>query len=118
MRTGTFIENVLDDYRDHVSSFWSPEDVDLIESEHAELLEKFSDDVGLRDALARCDNTTSFDDAWDKVKGCDYLRGFCGGLATAFANTTSVESDFSILKWEVDEVTNASVLHKTPIEPV
>ena len=28
---------------------------------------------------------------------------FCGGLATAFANTTSVESDFSILKWEMNE---------------
>jgi len=25
---------------------------------------------------------------------------FCGGLANVFANTTSIESDFSILKWE------------------
>jgi hypothetical protein len=25
---------------------------------------------------------------------------FCGGLANAFANTTKVESDFSILKWK------------------
>jgi hypothetical protein len=31
------------------------------------------------------------------------LRSFCGGLATVFANTTSVESDFSILKWELDD---------------
>ena len=28
---------------------------------------------------------------------------FCSGLANAFANTTSVESDFSILKWEKDD---------------
>jgi len=28
---------------------------------------------------------------------------FCGGLANAFTNTTSVESDFSILKWEKDD---------------
>jgi hypothetical protein len=28
---------------------------------------------------------------------------FCGGLANAFANITSVESDFSILKWEKDD---------------
>jgi hypothetical protein len=27
---------------------------------------------------------------------------FCGGLANAFANTTCVESDFSILKCEKD----------------
>jgi hypothetical protein len=25
---------------------------------------------------------------------------FCGGLANAFTNTTSVELDFCILKWE------------------
>jgi hypothetical protein len=30
------------------------------------------------------------------------LHAFLGGLATMFANTTSVESDFSILKWEMD----------------
>jgi hypothetical protein len=28
---------------------------------------------------------------------------FCGGLANAFANITSVESYFSILKWEKDD---------------
>ena len=46
---------------------------------------------------------------WDDVQGCvsdgsfRCLRRFCCGLATVFANTTSVESDFSILKWEKDD---------------
>jgi hypothetical protein len=31
------------------------------------------------------------------------LRRFWAGLATVFPNSTSVESDFSILKWELDE---------------
>ncbi len=31
------------------------------------------------------------------------LREFSGGLATVFPNTASVESDFSVLKWEKDE---------------
>lgn len=31
------------------------------------------------------------------------LRDFCGGIATIFPNTASVESDFSILGWEKDE---------------
>jgi hypothetical protein len=31
------------------------------------------------------------------------LRTFLSGLATAFTNTTAVESDFSIFKWEMDE---------------
>jgi len=38
------------------------------------------------------------------MKGCfEQLRMFCGGWANAFANTTSVESDFNILKWEKND---------------
>jgi hypothetical protein len=31
------------------------------------------------------------------------LQQFCGGLATVFPGTATVESDFSVLKWEYDE---------------
>ncbi|CAM6058495.1 unnamed protein product [Sphagnum tenellum] len=31
------------------------------------------------------------------------LRAFLDGLATTFANTTAVKSNFSILKWEMDD---------------
>ena len=31
------------------------------------------------------------------------LRDFCGGIATIFPNTASVESDFSLLGWDKDE---------------
>lgn len=30
-------------------------------------------------------------------------RQFCGGLASAFPGTATVESDFSVLKWDYDE---------------
>jgi hypothetical protein len=33
----------------------------------------------------------------------EHLRLFCGRLATVLANTTSVESNFSIHKWQLDE---------------
>ena len=47
---------------------------------------------------------TTFNEAWDSIDVADYtqLRRFCSGLASVFANTTSVEADFSILKWEKD----------------
>jgi hypothetical protein len=32
-----------------------------------------------------------------------HLKEFCGGLATAFPGTSSVESDFSIVTWEKDD---------------
>jgi hypothetical protein len=45
-----------------------------------------------------------FNKAWHVVKGrFNDLRQFCGGLATAFPNTTSVESDFSVVKWEKND---------------
>jgi hypothetical protein len=50
------------------------------------------------------DHTTSFNSAWDDLKGrFEALRAFSGNLATAFPNTTSVESVVSILKWEKDD---------------
>jgi hypothetical protein len=38
------------------------------------------------------------------------LHAFVGGLVTMFANTTSVEFEFSILKWEMDE-NQTSLMH-------
>ncbi|KAG9416837.1 hypothetical protein AC1031_001229 [Aphanomyces cochlioides] len=51
------------------------------------------------------DYQTMFNDGWDALGTAQYqsLRQYAAGLATVFPNTTSVESDFSILKWEKDE---------------
>ncbi len=47
---------------------------------------------------------TMLSDAWDCVLGrFEHVRSFCGGLAIVLANTTSVESDFSVLKSEMDD---------------
>ncbi|ETI35453.1 hypothetical protein F442_18064 [Phytophthora nicotianae P10297] len=49
------------------------------------------------------DNYTSFDQAW-AVVGAEFpaLMQFCGDLASTFPNTSTVESDFSIMGWEKD----------------
>ncbi|RHY69503.1 hypothetical protein DYB34_014259, partial [Aphanomyces astaci] len=48
--------------------------------------------------------TTTFNDAWDVLpRGYNNLHAFSGGLASVVANTTAVESDFSILKLELEE---------------
>jgi hypothetical protein len=47
---------------------------------------------------------TTFNDAWDCAPGrFERLHSFCDELATVLANMTSIESNFSILKWELDE---------------
>ena len=54
--------------------------------------------------FAKCNYKTTFRVGWDIVKNhFTMLRDFCEGIATVFANTASVESDFSILGWEKDK---------------
>ena len=95
---------VLDQYRVRVSQFW-PEDVfEQIERDHKGLLFAYANEPAVKSLIDQYDHTTAFNEAWDELPGhFRILRQFCGGLATVFANTSNVESDFSILKWEKDE---------------
>lgn len=103
MRPAMFIKEVLDPYRSHLEKHWSQEMIDNVENEHRELLAVYARKPNVKTALDKHDEKTFFNDAWNSLKGrFAHLRQFCGGLATAFPNTASVESDFSIVKWEHD----------------
>jgi hypothetical protein len=66
-------------------------------------LKAYNIDNVLRAAIDSHGIITTFNDAWGCVLSqYEHLRSFCGGLATVFANTTSVEFNFSILNWEMD----------------
>ena len=55
----------------------------------------------IKEILDAHDHKMFFNDAWDNVKTRFLtLRQFCGGLAYMFPNTTSIEYDFSMVKWE------------------
>ncbi len=104
IRHGKFVNEVLEPYRDHISAFWSFEDVDQTEADHRDLLNLYASDQILRVAIDRHTIESSFNDAWDCASSWfGHLRSFCGSLAAVFANMTLVDSDFSILKWEMDE---------------
>jgi hypothetical protein len=48
--------------------------------------------------------TVSFQEAWAPVAGrFEMLKEFCGGIATVFPNSTTVEADFSRLGLEKNE---------------
>jgi hypothetical protein len=68
--------------------------------------------LNLKAAIDKQDHQTSFNLGWDilLVNRFDSLRAFVGGLATMFTNTTLVESDFSILKWEMEK-NRTSLMH-------
>ena len=76
-----------------------------IENQHRQLLNAYKTEPALKSALDVYGKPTiiSFNIAWAIVEGrFDILRDFCEGIVTVYANTTSVESDFSILDWEKD----------------
>jgi hypothetical protein len=99
-----FVSEVLEPYRDHISAFWSLEDVDQMEADHRDLLNLYVSYQILRVAIDRHTIETSFEDAWDCAPGrFGHLRLFCGDLATMFANMTAIKNNFSILKWEMNE---------------
>ena len=64
-----------------------------------------SDEV-LKQSIDSIKSTASFSEAWSIIgKGSfQNLAEFCGVIATLFAGTCTVESDFSILmRWEKDD---------------
>jgi hypothetical protein len=48
---GKFVSEVLEPYRDHISAFWSLEDVDQTEADHRNLLNLYASDQILRVAI-------------------------------------------------------------------
>jgi hypothetical protein len=104
MRPSVFISEVVDQYRGHLAKHWSVDLIDKAESEHYELLAIYAREPNVKAALDKHNKKTFFNEAWDCLKGrFMQLRQLCGGLAIVFPNMTSVESDFSIVKWEKND---------------
>jgi hypothetical protein len=75
-----------------------------MEKEHRQLRAVYDNEPHVTKAIDQHDENTFFNDAWDVVKGrFSGLRQFCGGLATAFPNMATIESDFSMVKWEKND---------------
>ncbi|CAK9858220.1 unnamed protein product [Sphagnum jensenii] len=84
---------------------WGQRRIDLIEEEHCAFLEMIRSSVTLKAVIEGHTFKTMFNVAWNDLPAqpaLHHLWAFCRGLASTFANTTSVESDFSILKCEKD----------------
>jgi hypothetical protein len=104
MHPGVFINEIVDQYHGHLPKHWSTNLIDKAESEHRELLAIYAREPDVKVAFDKHDEKTFFNEAWDCLKGrFMQLRQLCGGLAIAFPNTTLVESDFSIVKWEKND---------------
>ncbi len=80
----------------------------------------------MKATLDKHDEKMFFNEAWDCVKGrFRQLHQLCGGLVTMFPNMTSVESDFSIIKWEKNDsrrsltsLSLAGIMHTKQFEQI
>ncbi len=82
---------------------YSSAQIDLIADEHKALIHAHRCEPMLKDDIALFSNSSSFKDGWFLL-GARFpnLMEYCGVVATLFAGTSIVESDFSILRWEKD----------------
>jgi hypothetical protein len=69
--------------------------------EFVDLLRSYREERAFKEELDACDDNHSFVGGW-RVAGSWFilLCQFCGDLASTFPNTSTVESDFSVICWE------------------
>jgi hypothetical protein len=100
---GQEFANIIIQQKERLSVRWSAKMIDDIERDFEDLRGAYEREPSLKQFLDKCSSVTTFDEGWSYVeKRFEHLNEFCGGLATAFPGTSSVESDFSILNWEKD----------------
>ena len=80
-----------------------------VQERHRELRRAYRDDESLRDLIDASNMATSFNQGWKCVSDAMFaeIKEFCGGLATVFPGTATVESDFSIVNYKKDEYRTA-----------
>ena len=106
LSTAVFGNTIVDVHLQQLRHFWDEKTIAQLETQHKELRTAYQREPALKLALDTYANVTnkSFQDAWSIVEDrFEILMDFCGGIATIFPNTASVESDFSILGWEKDK---------------
>ncbi len=92
--------------RQHAFRFehcYSSTHIDLIADQHKALSHAHRCEPVLKDNIDSLSNSSSFKDGWSLL-GVRFpnLMEYYGVVATLFLGTSTIESDFSILRWEKD----------------
>jgi hypothetical protein len=106
MRSSTFISEVIEPRKAQLRAIaWTDDQSNAIENDHRELLLAYRRENSIASIIDQHDHTTTFNEAWDSLGVARFhqLRRFCAELATVFPNSMLVESNLSILKWELNK---------------
>jgi hypothetical protein len=104
IRPGDFLRKVCA-FKFRLQHQYSDAQVDVIADEHRALIMHYRNDEVMKQGIDSLQSTSSFIEAWGVVgkDGFQNLAEFCGVIATLFPGTSTVESDFSVLRWEKDD---------------
>lgn len=100
----TLVSNI-EVHEQRLLRLFSETQVQQIDEEFAALLRAYRMEPPLKTTLdGMTGKSVSFQEAWAPVAGrFEMLKEFCGGIATVFPNSTTVEADFSRLGLEKTE---------------
>ena len=107
MLNGREFTSILRAQRERLEARWAPVSaqatMNFFEIEFRDLKKAYRDEEPFRNAIDACTYQTPFNKACE-IATCRFknLEKFCGGLASTFPGTSSVEIDFFILQWEKD----------------
>ena len=98
MREDKFVTPVVR-MRSHLKSKFTAKDIDDLESKHREFRRGIRGEAVLKSIIDAQTDAMSFNEGWGGGLNERFplLCEFAGGLASAYAGTACIESDFSIL---------------------
>jgi hypothetical protein len=94
----------VNEHRKRLERRFSAVEINLIGDDLSQLQRAYREESAFKAAVDNSVRYMDFSRCWEvTTERFSDLRRFCGGLATAFPNTATVESDFSVIGWEKDE---------------
>ena len=83
---------------------FNEQELDGLQDEFRELVCMYQRNGTIKASLDACTSKTSFEGGWGNL-GTQFqkLKRLCGGFASVFPGTSTVESDFSVIGWEKNE---------------
>ena len=96
---------IIEEQTDRLMFSKTQKELNDIEGQHRELISAYRSEDTLRKAIQDSIGGKSFTECWACIGIGRFkaLKEFCGGLATVFPGTASVESDFSVVGYEKNE---------------
>ncbi|CAK9260470.1 unnamed protein product [Sphagnum jensenii] len=91
----------LQRHRERLDYTFSNEEIENIGHQHKVLCDSYRRQPDVKSSIDSFDDSAAYHDAWIGLHNTyPLLEKFVGGLATIFPGTSTVESDFSVVKYE------------------